>query len=111
MVRMPGCPSALHSHVDIVVVRVRRLVRPASGFRAIGHGPPEPQHPLLSEQCKPSPALFEPIASAWLTGETIPPIPFGPHRLPGTSSSPHLQGAFSPLDSVSMLILSGRVAS
>ena len=50
MLRMPGCPSALHWHIDIGVVRVRRLVTPASGFRAIGHGPPEPQHPLLSEQ-------------------------------------------------------------
>jgi hypothetical protein len=42
MVRMPRCPSALLSHVDIGVVLVRRLVRPAFGFRAIGHGPPEP---------------------------------------------------------------------
>jgi len=86
MLRMPGCPSALHWHIDIGVVRVRRLVTSSLlRLRAIGHGPPEPQHPLLSNSASPRQRLAH--------RETIPPMPFGPYRLPSASFSPHLQSA------------------
>jgi hypothetical protein len=104
MVRMPGCPSALHSHVDIVVVRVRRSVRPAFGFRAIGHGPPEAQHPLLSESHQPSPAPGSPGKPyRQCPSALIACLAPRPHRI--------CRVPFSPLDSVSRLILSGRVES